>query len=147
MQELGSVNRQEVYQVEIFDNPNLATCESFGLCNYLENGGSATIYNNASGCNSKDEVLDACQLVPVEEASYYDQIVKVSPNPTQGRVFIEGLPTTDAKLRIVTITGKVLQDRLKMEQNWIDLSTLKNGIYFLTIHIDDQVVVKRIVKQ
>ncbi len=49
----------------ITDNPQLSICNIPAVCSYLENGGEATISNNAGGCNNETEAIQDCFL-PVE---------------------------------------------------------------------------------
>ena len=48
--------------LRIEDNAQLATCNIPAICNYLENGETANINNNAAGCNSELEVIQGCFL-------------------------------------------------------------------------------------
>ena len=52
-------------ELTIVNNPQLSTCNVFSICDYLENGGIATISGNADGCNNDMEVIQSCFL-PVE---------------------------------------------------------------------------------
>ena len=46
--------------VTIQGNPQLAICAEPFLCEFLDNGGQATIINNAQGCNSVNQVKADC---------------------------------------------------------------------------------------
>lgn len=46
--------------VRIFDNTQLALCSDTSICNYLSGGGTAEIYNNATGCNTIAEIQASC---------------------------------------------------------------------------------------
>lgn len=46
--------------VEIRDNSQLSLCSFAPLCNYLNNGGTGDIHDNAPGCNSIAEILASC---------------------------------------------------------------------------------------
>ena len=52
------------------------------VCEYLQNGRSAIINNNASGCNDTLEIKLACQSTSVEEASNNQAKIMLYPNPT-----------------------------------------------------------------
>jgi hypothetical protein len=59
----------------------LATCEVQSICNYLASpNGTITILDNATGCNSQEEVEEACAIVAINEVSIEDNIT-TSPNP------------------------------------------------------------------
>lgn len=44
----------------ITDNPQLAFCSSTPLCSFLSNGGQATVFGNASGCESTTALIANC---------------------------------------------------------------------------------------
>ncbi len=64
---LENINYQNLTSLKIERNPNLAACSISSICNYLEDGGTATIEYNALGCNTQPEVEEACAL-PIEIA-------------------------------------------------------------------------------
>ncbi len=51
-----------VSSLSIYDNPNLSICGITSICNYIEASGDASIYSNASGCNSYIQVYDSCSF-------------------------------------------------------------------------------------
>ncbi len=62
--------------LEISDNPNLAICEEIPICNAIAyDVGYSSFHDNAPGCNSELEVLEACANVQskLNYAIYYDQ--------------------------------------------------------------------------
>ncbi len=50
--------------VTITDNPLLWACSVTSICDFLDNGGIATISNNATGCNNAVEVQTNCSDCP-----------------------------------------------------------------------------------
>ncbi len=57
---LENLDFTPISDVTIRDNDALSICGLEGLCAYLENNGSATIFNNGPGCDSPAEVLLFC---------------------------------------------------------------------------------------
>jgi len=57
---LSNVDPNSPTMVEITNNPNLSTCANVFICDYLENGGNATINNNTTGCDSVPEIITIC---------------------------------------------------------------------------------------
>ncbi|WHF51497.1 PQQ-dependent sugar dehydrogenase [Chryseobacterium gotjawalense] len=58
------------------------------------------------------------------------------PNPASGKIFIDGLKTSNNTAEINNAEGrKVLETKVKDDQS-IDISTLKPGVYFITISAD-----------
>ncbi|MEM1324269.1 MAG: T9SS type A sorting domain-containing protein [Bacteroidota bacterium] len=64
----------DTVDLRIVNNPLLSACNDPKVCNHFINGGRGVIENNAPGCNSIDQVLDACsnQLSKVNYQIFYD---------------------------------------------------------------------------
>jgi len=123
--------------LQVLDNSALEICDVESICFFLENGGPATISNNATGCNSQSEVEDSCRTVSVSDINQ-DSVYTVFPNPAKGQLFII------ASFDIVTSGAMVLYDILgrPVYNYWfkdlnlkhqIDLNPYSPGIYFLEI--------------
>lgn len=64
--------------------------------------------------------------------SIYDQLLIVYPNPTDGMITISGCQT--GEYRITNIMGQTLMTgRIDSENQQIDVSSLQEGVYFITI--------------
>ena len=58
---LDNIEANSIDGLYIYDNISLSTCEVERVCDYLDgSAGNIVIQNNASGCNSPEEVEDAC---------------------------------------------------------------------------------------
>jgi hypothetical protein len=78
---LDNVDATSINHLFISDNPYLVECEIQSICDYLANpNGAVEIYNNSTGCNSREEVEEACGIISVEEL-YSANDLTVSPNP------------------------------------------------------------------
>ncbi|MDH3651213.1 MAG: fibrobacter succinogenes major paralogous domain-containing protein, partial [Saprospiraceae bacterium] len=58
--------------LNIFDNPMLSFCAIGGICDHLESGGFAAITDNATGCDSEQEVQAACEALPACDVTNTD---------------------------------------------------------------------------
>ncbi len=59
---LENIESSSIINLDIINNISLSTCEVESICDYLvAPNGSIDIYDNASGCNSQEEVEDACE--------------------------------------------------------------------------------------
>jgi hypothetical protein len=130
--------------VEIFNNPNLATCEVQFLCGYLENEGAAYINSNAPGCNSVPEVEDACSTVSVDNL-ISEEAIQVFPNPTTGIVHFEIPKNTEWKVSVRDATGRMVLPAQMLTNAQVDLSFLTPGLYLLELQDDRQRVLKKVV--
>jgi len=58
---LQSIESSSIFDLIIVNNPLLLRCDALSICNYLANqGASTTIYSNATGCNTREEIEMAC---------------------------------------------------------------------------------------
>ncbi|MCD4695069.1 MAG: T9SS type A sorting domain-containing protein [Bacteroidales bacterium] len=73
--------------------------------------------------------------------------IKIFPNPFSNEIQIQG--DTFFELRVRNIQGQTVYEDMNGDSfdNKIDLSGLKNGIYFLELNINNNVLVKKIVKK
>ncbi len=68
----GLSNLNSIDSLHIINNPELSQCSNVFLCNYLLNS-SGNIANNATGCNSKNEILDNCEdIAKISCPIFYD---------------------------------------------------------------------------
>lgn len=58
---LQSIAVASINDLIIVNNPLLSRCDALSICNYLANqGATTTIYSNATGCNTREEIEMAC---------------------------------------------------------------------------------------
>ena len=71
---LENVTFPNFYNILIRHNPNLASCNEVSICNFIANGGTTIIDDNAVGCNSTTEIVDNCNtnLNKIYLETYYD---------------------------------------------------------------------------
>ncbi|MBR9923281.1 MAG: T9SS type A sorting domain-containing protein [Bacteroidetes bacterium] len=143
---LENLNPGDLKSLELNGNPQLNICHSQPICDYLENSGPATIGNNAPGCNSQQEVEDACLSVSVNEPLTAKSI-QVYPNPTTDMVQINIPDPETWRVRIRDITGRVAVPMQPLEHQQLDLSILENGLYFLEFWNTQSWLTKTVVKE
>lgn len=134
-------NAASISDLEIVANVSLSTCEVKSICDFLASpNGTIEIANNASGCNSKQEIEAAC-LVSAGVNCHNDILFTVSPNPIQTSALIKfnlNQPTP-VTFKIIDLRGRVvltLIDRLHASGELsivFDATQLKPGIYFCTL--------------
>jgi hypothetical protein len=80
-------------------------------------------------------------------SSEVENNLKISPNPTDGVLRIStSLDVTDLSIKITDVLGKEALVSDYKEQ--IDISFLENGIYFLSMYKNNQLLItKKVVKQ
>jgi hypothetical protein len=148
---LDNIDAGSILNLTVINNINLSTCEVRSICDYLAiPNGEIYIHDNATGCNSQEEVEAACEVGLDENATPESQII-LYPNPASTQITISTPPTTSLKntfLTIIDITGQeVLKYGLTQEQTVIDVSGLSQGVYFVKVSNDRTVKVGKFVKQ
>ena len=138
---LGNVSSIEVY-LQIHSNPTLSICAVPPICDYLENGGLSDIWNNAPNCNSTEEIFTLC-TVSTTTPDNLPQIT-ISPNPTNGTFTLQGIP--QGTYQIHDTTGRLIQSGNMQNQLSIDVSQEVQGVYFISIQIENETITKRIIK-
>ncbi len=57
---LENIDHTSITDLAITNNPKLSLCGIKSICNYLVNGGNASIDNNVEGCNTVEEIIQSC---------------------------------------------------------------------------------------
>jgi Secretion system C-terminal sorting domain len=66
------------------------------------------------------------------------QLVSVYPNPTEGLIYVNGL-NAKADIRVIDNVGTAILKVEKFSQDYIDLSHLNNGVYFIQLEQEESV--------
>jgi hypothetical protein len=129
---LDNIDHSSISKLYIQENNNLSTCEVQSICDYLINPtGVISIFNNAPGCNSQEEVEEAWEL-SVESINPIDEI-SIFPNPANRELTISSKDgTTIEKVIIYNQTGQIVQKE-KPANNIIDISELQPGMYLIEV--------------
>lgn len=130
-------------------------------------GGSASIFNNKSGCDSKSQVNEICEdaqpiTLPgaltapatgsnsaLQEAYTTGQLVKIAPNPASEQVvvvFQTGFET--GMLRLFDFSGRqLMESELQAGETGrsLRLSSWNDGVYILQVQLDGRVESQRLV--
>jgi hypothetical protein len=75
----------------------------------------------------------------------FNDLINVYPNPTNGLINLNF--TNNVSFDIFSINGKLINGYTNFRDNRLDLSYLQNGVYFIQFHIDDKIIVKKIIKK
>ncbi|MDB4303258.1 alpha/beta hydrolase-fold protein [Desulfosarcina sp.] len=151
---LENIDANSLETIFIYNNWNLFECEVQSICDYLVlTGGYVNISQNATGCNSPEEVEEACLYNSYEEIPINIDIT-ISPNPVNNLAVLSlnGASPGLIDIRIFNTTGICLkswqfQNQQPEEKEYqIDLKNLPAGIYFCRIQIGNEVVTQNIIK-
>jgi acyl-[acyl carrier protein]--UDP-N-acetylglucosamine O-acyltransferase len=150
---LDNIDAGSISNITISFNNSLAFCEVQSICNYLVSpNGTIFIYGNATGCNSQEEVEEACGIISVEDLNVNEDFL-VSPNPfttTTTLSYTLSKPSS-VIIRIFNSQGQkvdeIVQDQLKGTQQVLwNAEGLPAGIYYYRIQAGEQVGGGKMVK-
>jgi hypothetical protein len=106
-----------------------------------QNGSYAAIISMI-GCTDTTECINISGI-GFEENTTVD--FNVYPNPTQGNITINVSNALNALVEIIDINGKVIKAKqVNHTINTFDLSNYENGIYFVKVITNNQIITKKI---
>ncbi len=128
---LTNVNPTLLEKLTIKNNTSLMNCDIKSICNYLFlPDANFEINNNATGCNSEEEVITAC----TEDVSEINlkPVPTIYPNPATKNLFIS---SNNEIVNTVTIFNHLGQKVIvkTTPTDKIDVSMLKQGIYVIEL--------------
>ena len=129
--------------------PNLSICNIQPVCDRLENGGAATIANNASGCNSIPEVEAACMESSLLDLSKSARLLETFPNPATDFLHLQ-LPEIIAQpteISLFDIQGRLVERQSFTPGQTVQVGHLPGGVFTLKLTDGERVYVGRFVKQ
>ena len=143
LQGLGNLCEDHLEFITLQDNPSLSDCAAHCICEHLFSGSTNNISGNLSGCNTREEIVEAC-LVGTEGTEKEREII-LTPNPTQGLMEIIGLQTEDYSIRLINLMGKVVRKSVGSTP-LLDLYDLEPGIYIVSIQRGNVLLNHRVIK-
>jgi hypothetical protein len=144
---LDNIEPNSIVSLLIENNPNLSECDVQSICDYLAApNGSVWIYGNAAGCNSQEEILEAC-LSTVDDSGITG--LSFNPNPAGDKITIFSPVITESTLlSVFNANGKkLLESHLRDNESQIDISTLPRGVYFVRVQDEKGVQVAKMIKE
>jgi len=152
---LDNIIPESIFNLNIHNNPLLSDCAVESICNYLLNPtGEVLIHDNAPTCDSPEEVLDDCFIIPKIEGFYLESEFLISPNPCSNALTIRYMTLNSGILifDLIDITGIKVQsitfndDEPGIYGMEIDLSNIPAGIYFCTLKTNDGILTRKLIK-
>lgn len=71
--------------------------------------------------------------------------ISILPNPTKGIVLFHGIEDEIFELSVYDSFGKLVKEKIRTPSQ-VDLSNLVNGIYFISIKTNNQMVIRKVLK-
>jgi len=144
---LDNINYENLTGLSIGSNPVLSECEVNSVCGYVNNNqplGNDGIGGNAPGCNSWEEVQDACVGISIE--NIVDQEMKIFPNPADDFLLIENPHHIIYTLMIYDMSGsKIILQKISDSHATVDIRGLQQGVYQIIICRNERIYSERLV--
>ncbi len=140
--------------IRISYNSSLSDCAVQSICDYIALPGTTVdFYKNAPGCNTLEEVEEACVSLGIERIAFDDQLL-IHPNPVSGYATLqfEGISSEKLSICIFNTTGICLKTQEFIttspgqQQFALNLADLPVGIYFCRIQTGNEMVTKKLIK-
>ena len=131
------------YPDEMSDDGNGIT---FSFTNQIFINGDIQIiysYTDINGCENTASHIVHIADTPVAVDNLSKINVEIFPNPTTGFLEIQGTETD--RIEVIDLHGRIMQVEIQPTSS-LDISNLTSGIYFLKIHVEDQIIIRRIIK-
>ncbi len=103
--------------------------------------------------NTSNEVVDECSF-DIEIQNYvginniYENEISIFPNPTNGIFRLTNVPQELSNVQITNITGKIIYNTtMGHVPLQIDISNQSEGIYFIKIQTENNIIIKKIIKK
>ena len=134
--EAGSIN-----YLNILSNTSLSSCAVQSICDYLASpNGGIWIWSNAPGCNSPEEVEEACETTVILDINSEGNLT-ISPNPIESSTVIEYslYQNSPVTLQIFDLRGQVIVTPVNEFQRYgehkviLNGKGLKPGVYFCVL--------------
>ena len=141
---LDNIEVDSIYYIDINGNASLSICEVNSVCNYLVfTDAWVSIHDNAPGCNSQQEVEEAC-AVSVNEIKLSEN-VSIYPNPftTSTTIEYELKKSAEVTINIYNCFGEqielIRENQLagKQEVVW-NAKNLPSGMYYFTLEVGER---------
>nr|NQU91847.1 T9SS type A sorting domain-containing protein [Bacteroidota bacterium] len=151
---LDNIEAGTINNLSICKNDSLSSCDVESICNYLALPyATVEIHDNAPGCNSPEEVEQACETVSVEKKEISDQLI-ISPNPfsTSATIEYELSQPGMVEVKIYNQTGQLIEEFLHENgQTGHNKFTWQPtgqppGIYFIRLQSGENILSHKVIK-
>jgi hypothetical protein len=142
---LDNIDGRSLAFLSIVNNSSLTTCHVHSVCDHLALIFIDTeIHDNATGCDSEEEVMEACMYLAIPELGIVPDII-MYPNPVSNELHFS-LPdgTEIEEIFILDITGQRMIHTKDVTN--VNVSTLKSGIYFCVLKTDFGTTTMKMIK-
>ena len=144
---IDNINPAGILNLLVQESDSLCECDVQSICDYLDVPlNDATIQNNKTGCNSRLEVENNCNVTNLPEAIDAASCeYRIITDPSGSFFTIEH--TTGCKIIMYAADGKtVLNKTIETGTDDIDMSDFREGIYIVQIIGSRGITAEKILK-
>ena len=116
------------------------------LGTWIENVGVTANHCGGNGTDSIHSMVGEVQDTTLSIDLMTLQVVEFYPNPSKDVVYLKGVNTEVLNVRIYDITGKEIRRQELLGNLQLDISELSKGIYFVELNLNEQSVLKKLIK-
>ena len=132
---LRNIEAETIESLMIVENFALSDCDVHSICDYLvAPNGTVEIYDNAPGCNSVEEVEEACESQGIESQTLRSLTLHPNP-PDNGFITITMDNPQNTQLTCFNTFGQQIhQQEILSGETVINVSTWTPGIHLAVVY-------------
>jgi hypothetical protein len=144
---IQNISSESISKLSLKNNPLLTMCAVESVCDFISQPWSVTdILDNATGCNTVNEIEDACQIIGVDNIQYGNEPL-IYLNPANNKIeFSNNFTERITDLKIYNHLGQQIIHN-KIIINSIDISELNQGIYIVEIKTINSRFIQKLIVQ
>ena len=144
---LGQAQIDGINFLRIQRNQMLSYCHLANICAYLNRGGDASMFLNAEGCRSIEEVLDNCTTVSTIDNSKI-QFLQPLPNPFSDQLLIQDMTEANHSFEyeIIDFSGRNVLRGFIASNEPIQTHSLRPGLYIFHVKRNSTVRSFKVIK-
>jgi hypothetical protein len=145
---MDNIETGSIIDVTIWENSSLTYCAVESICDFIASPDiSITFQQNAPGCNSLNEVFNAC-MTGLNEGNDTENQFSIIPNPSSTRIMIETSSATPGyQIFIFNLNGQeVISQQITEHVKIIDIGHLPGGVYFVRMTGEKTTGVEKLIK-
>lgn len=136
---LSNADGEGLERFDIFNNTSLSVCHIASVCDAIQrNSSNTSIFNNAPGCNSADEVLPQCVT---SAKDFFDSSTNIYPNPSKGMATIDFGGVQSGIVKVMDISGRLILQSDYDHSRYINIDLANHtGLNLIRIYHEDGTV-------
>ncbi|MBL0012576.1 MAG: T9SS type A sorting domain-containing protein [Flavobacterium sp.] len=144
---LDNINGATIGEVALQNNPNLSICAIESFCEKIafdtNSLGFTQVSNNATNCNSADDINNVCQLLSFDQIDA-ETAISIYPNPVKSVLNLTNPSPT--KIVIIDVLGRIRINTI-IDNGHLEVYNLEKGIYFMQATLDNTLTNIKLIKE